>query len=174
MSGTKQLVRSFRTSSVIIYLLNLAVIVHWTIGYPIYLDVLIGVLTSGATILMLLVAMNGPRSVLNVIDTPRFSFLFTFRGRYIVDLLVSLFLYAMDVPGILMATVTLGMIFGIRFAGVKHPEAFRTLFRQTADPTFEDDGTVYTDAGDTYDDGGTYDGTYDETTVEENPATNRR
>lgn len=166
--GTKQLVRSFRTSSVIVYLLNLAVIIHWTIGYPIYLDVLIGILTSIATLLMLLVAMNGPRSVLNVIDTPRFSFLFTFRGRYIMDLLVSLFLYAMDVLGILMATVTLGMIFGIRFAGVKHPEAFRTLFRQTADPTFEDDGTVYTDAGDTYDDAGTYDGTYDENTVEEN------
>jgi len=171
--GTKQLVRSFRTSSVIVYLLNLAVIIHWTIGYPIYLDVLIGVLTCSATILMLLVAMNGPRAVLNVIDTPRFSFLFTFRGRYIMDLLVSLFLYAMGTLGILMATVTLGMIFGIRFAGVKHPEAFRVLFRQTADPTFEDDGTVYTDAGDTYDDGGTYDGTYDENTVE-GPSTNDR
>jgi len=120
-----------------------------------------------ASSLMLLVAMNGPRSVLSIIDNPRFAFLFTFRGRYIMDLLVSLFLYAMDVLGILMATVTLSMIFGIRFAGVKHPEAFRILFRQTADSTYEDDGTVYTDAGDTYDDGGTYDGTYDENTVED-------
>ena len=58
-----------------------------------------------------------------------------------------------------MATVTLGMIFGIRFAGVRHPEAFRILFRQTQD--YDDEGTVYTDAGDTYD--GTYDGTYDNT-----------
>jgi len=159
--GTKSMVRSFRTGSVIVYLLNLAVIINWTIGYPIYLDVLIGCLTSGATILMLLVAMNGPRFMLNLIDTPRFAFLFSFRGRYIMDLFVSLFLYAMDLLGILMATVTLGMIFGIRFVGVKHPEAFRALFRQSAD--YEDDATVYTDAGDTYDDGGTYDGTYDAT-----------
>ncbi len=76
-----------------------------------------------------------------------------------MDLFVSLFLYAMEIWGILMATVTLGIIFGIRFAGVRHPDAFRILFRQTAD--FDDEGTVYTDAGDTYD--GTYDGTYDNT-----------
>ena len=76
-----------------------------------------------------------------------------------MDLYVSLFLYAMDILGILMATVTLGMIFGIRFAGVRHPEAFRVLFRQSAD--YDDEGTVYTDAGDTFD--GTYDGTYDGT-----------
>lgn len=81
-----------------------------------------------------------------------------------MDLYVSLHLYAMEIPGILMATTTLGMIFGIRFAGVKHPEAFRILFRQSAD--YEDDGTVYTDGGDTYDDGGTYDGTYDGGTIE--------
>ena len=108
---------------------------------------------------MLLVAANGPKLLINLIDTPRLAFLFTFRGRYIFDLYVSLFLYAMDILGVLMATVTLGMIFGIRFAGVRHPEAFRVLFRQSAD--FDDDGTVYTDAGDTFD--GTYDGTYDGT-----------
>ena len=111
---------------------------------------------------MLLVALNGPKFVLDLIDTPRFAGLFTFRGRYIADLYVSLFLYAMDILGILMATVTLGMIFGIRFAGVRHPEAFRVLFRQSAD--FDDEGTVYTDAGDTYD--GTYDGTYETGTLE--------
>jgi hypothetical protein len=79
-----------------------------------------------------------------------------------MDLFVTLFLYAMEIWGILMATSTLGLIFGIRFAGVRHPEAFRILFRQTAD--YDDEGTVYTDAGDIYD--GTFDGTYDGGTLE--------
>jgi hypothetical protein len=64
---------------------------------------------------MLLITIKGPNS----------SILFTFRGRYCMDLFVSLFLYAMEVWGILMATITLGMMFGIRFVGVRHPEAFR-------------------------------------------------
>mmetsp|Transcript_1123 Transcript_1123/g.1746 ORF Transcript_1123/g.1746 Transcript_1123/m.1746 type:complete len:166 (-) Transcript_1123:232-729(-) len=160
--GTKSLVRSFRASSVVVYLLNLAVIINWTLYNPIYLNALIGSMTSIVTFAMLLVAMNGPKFLLQFIDNSRFGFLFTFRGRYCMDLFVSLFLYAMEIWGILMATGTLGLIFGIRFAGVRHPEAFRILFRQTAD--FDDEGTVYTDAGDTYD--GTYDGTYEGGTVE--------
>jgi hypothetical protein len=74
-----------------------------------------------------------------------------------MDLFVALFLYAMRTMGIIMATITLGMIFGIRFAGVRHPEAFRILFRQATD--YDDDGTVYTDAGETYDGDATYEGT---------------
>lgn len=111
------------------------------------------------SLIMLLVVSNGPKIFIKTIDTPRFAFLFTFRGRYILDLYVSLFLYAMGLFGILMATITLGLIFGIRFAGVKHPEAFRILFRQSAD--YDDEGTVYTEGGETFD--GTYDGTYDGT-----------
>jgi len=157
--GTKSLVRSFRASSVGVYLLNLIVIMNWTLYNPIYLNALIGSMTTIVTLVMLLVAMNGPKFLLQFIDNSRFQFLFTFRGRYCMDLFVSLFLYAMEIWGILMATCTLGMIFGIRFAGVRHPEAFRILFRQTND--YDDEGTVYTDAGDTYD--GTYDGTYEGT-----------
>ena len=164
--GTKQLVRLFQTGSVMVYLLNLVVIIHWKIGYPIQLDVLIGILTSIATLRMLLVAMNGTWSVLNGIDTPRFSFLLMFGGRYIIDLIVSLCSYAMDVLYILMANITLGMIFGIRFAGFKHPEAFRNLFCQTVYPTFEDDGTVYTGEVDTYDDTGTYETNFAQKMIE--------
>lgn len=92
------------------------------------------------------------------LDTSRFAFLFTFRGRYVFDLIVSLFLYAMGIFGILMATVTLGLIFGIRFVGVRQPDALSILFRQPTD--FDDEGTMYTqDDTATYDDGGTYDGT---------------
>ena len=143
----------------LLHQLNLLVIVNWAMYNPIYLNCLIMTITSSVTLVMLLIAMNGPKILLQFFDNSRFGFLFTFRGRYCMDLFVSLFLYAMEVWGILMANVTLGMVFGIRFAGVRHPEAFRILFRQTAD--YDDDGTVYTDAGDTYD--GTYDGTYEGT-----------
>lgn len=112
-------------------------------------------MASLVTLAMLLVAMNGPKFLLQFLDNSRFAFLFTFRGRWFMDLYVSLFLYAMEIWGILMATATLGLMFGIRFAGVRHPEAFRILFRENSD--FDDEGTIYTDAGDTYD--GTYDGT---------------
>ena len=90
--------------------------------------------------------MKGPAFVMNVLDKPRFHFLFTFRGRYIIDLIVSLFLFAMGFFGIIMASATLALIFGIRFAGVKHPEAFGMIFRQ---PVENVDDDTYTD-GDTY------------------------
>lgn len=52
-----------------------------------------------------------------------------------IDLLISLFLFAMGVWGIVMAVVTLVLIFGIRFVGVKQPEAFNEIFRQSDNET---------------------------------------
>ena len=48
-----------------------------------------------------------------------------------IDLLISLFLFAMGVFGIIMGIATLCLIFGIRFLGVKHPDAFNEIFRQS-------------------------------------------
>jgi len=48
-----------------------------------------------------------------------------------VDLLISLFLFAMAPWGILMGSFTLFLIFGIRFLGVKQPDAFNEIFRQS-------------------------------------------
>eukprot|EP00559_Dactyliosolen_fragilissimus_P005325 CAMPEP_0184863064 /NCGR_PEP_ID=MMETSP0580-20130426/8866_1 /TAXON_ID=1118495 /ORGANISM="Dactyliosolen fragilissimus" /LENGTH=122 /DNA_ID=CAMNT_0027361131 /DNA_START=343 /DNA_END=711 /DNA_ORIENTATION=- len=113
------------------------------------------------TLIMLLVTLGSPSSVMKCLDRPRFAFLFTFRGRYVVDLIVSLFLFAMGIFGVILASVTLGLIFGIRFVGVQNPDAFALLFRQPAE--VDDEGTIYTqDDTATYDDttydGGTYDG----------------
>ena len=116
-----------------------------------YLHILVGCLCLITTLTMFIVNMKGPAFVMTVIDKPRFHFLFTFRGRYIIDLLVSLFLFAMGIFGVIMASITLGLIFGIRFVGVKHPEAFGMIFRQ---PTENADDDTYADG--TYADGDTY------------------
>lgn len=48
-----------------------------------------------------------------------------------VDLLIALFLFAMPIWGILLGLATLFLIFGIRFLGVKQPDAFNEIFRQS-------------------------------------------
>lgn len=48
-----------------------------------------------------------------------------------VDLLVALLLFAMGPWGIILGIFTLLLIFGIRFLGVKQPDAFNEIFRQS-------------------------------------------
>lgn len=48
----------------------------------------------------------------------------------------------MGVLGIIMGAVTLALIFGIRFVGVRHPEAFSELFRQPQNEDDDDDTFV--------------------------------
>lgn len=147
MSSKNRLTRSFRSLSAVLYLVNLIVCICFAIFNPRYLEVLVGILTSLATLAMLFVTMESPPFVMRYLDTRRFAFLFTFRGRYIMDLFVALFLYAMGLMGTIMATLTLVLIFGIRFVGVREPEAFGELFRQPVDA---DDGETYYTDGDTY------------------------
>lgn len=81
---------------------------------------------------MLVVAIEAPSPAVNRLENSKvFEALFTFRGRYIVDFLISLFLFAMGAFGIVMGTFTLCLIFGIRFLGVKQPDAFNEIFRQS-------------------------------------------
>lgn len=103
---------------------------------------------------MLIISTAQPKFLVDLLDKPRFASLFTFRGRYLADLYVALYLYAMGIFGSIMGTITIGFILGIRFVGVRNPEAFNALFRPSADAV-DDDRTVYTD-GDTatYDDYG--------------------
>jgi hypothetical protein len=79
---------------------------------------------------MLCVAIEAPTPVVSRLENSKIgeSF-FTFRGRYIVDLLISLFLFGMGVWGIVVGVLTLFLIFGIRFLGVKQPDAFNEIFR---------------------------------------------
>lgn len=97
-----------------------------------YLDILVGLLVTLLSLVMLCVAVEAPAPVINRLEgSSGGSWLFTFRGRYMIDLLIALFLFAMGVWGLVMAIVTLVLIFGIRFVGVKQPEAFNEIFRQS-------------------------------------------
>lgn len=99
-----------------------------------YLPILVGIETALLSVTMLMVTVEAPQQVVDFLDKTRFGeYLFTFRGRYVFDVLASLFLFAMGRFGLVMGVVTLVLVFGIRFVGVKHPEAFGELFRQPAD-----------------------------------------
>lgn len=111
--------------------MNIAVAVHFTLRAR-YLDILVGSLVTIICLVMMCVAVEAPTPIVSRLESsPIGSSLFTFRGRYMVDLLISLFLFAMGVWGILGALATLFLIFGIRFLGVKQPDAFNEIFRQS-------------------------------------------
>ncbi len=111
--------------------INLVVSIHFA-SKAIYLDILVGILTAIMCIVMLFVAIEAPSPVVSRLETSKFGeVLFTFRGRYMADLMIALFLFAMGVWGIVMASITLVLIFGIRFLGVKQPDAFNEIFRQS-------------------------------------------
>jgi len=131
MSSKHRLTRSFRTLSALVYLLDIFVAIYFA-AIPYYLDALVGTLTALGALIMLFVAVESPTFIISKLESSRFGeHLFTFRGRYMVDLMISLFLFAMGTGGIIMAVFTLVLIFGIRFVGVKQPDAFNEIFRQS-------------------------------------------
>mmetsp|Transcript_23145 Transcript_23145/g.25978 ORF Transcript_23145/g.25978 Transcript_23145/m.25978 type:complete len:126 (+) Transcript_23145:660-1037(+) len=98
----------------------------------IYLDILVGIFITLICLVMLCVAIEAPSPIVSRLENSKIGeSLFTFRGRYIVDLLISLFLFGMGVWGIVAGVLTLFLIFGIRFLGVKQPDAFNEIFRQS-------------------------------------------
>mmetsp|Transcript_23144 Transcript_23144/g.25977 ORF Transcript_23144/g.25977 Transcript_23144/m.25977 type:complete len:156 (+) Transcript_23144:92-559(+) len=131
MSSKHRLTRSFRTLSALLYILNIAVSLHFTMR-GIYLDILVGIFITLICLVMLCVAIEAPSPIVSRLENSKIGeSLFTFRGRYIVDLLISLFLFGMGVWGIVAGVLTLFLIFGIRFLGVKQPDAFNEIFRQS-------------------------------------------
>jgi hypothetical protein len=99
---------------------------------PNYLHILVGVLVTLTCIIMLSVAVEAPKLITDRLENSKLGeTLFTFRGRYVMDLLVALFLFAMGAFGVFLAVCTLFLIFGIRFLGVKQPDAFNEIFRQS-------------------------------------------
>lgn len=81
---------------------------------------------------MLCVAIEAPKVVTDRLESSKIGeMLFTFRGRYMVDTLIALFLFAMHPWGTFMAVATIFLIVGIRFLGVKQPDAFNEIFRQS-------------------------------------------
>lgn len=99
---------------------------------PRYLHILVGLMVFFASFVMLCVAIEAPKFVTDRLERSKMGeALFTFRGRYVVDLLIALYLFAMPPWGIVAGAATLCLIFGIRFLGVKQPDAFNEIFRQS-------------------------------------------
>jgi uncharacterized membrane protein len=97
-----------------------------------YLSILVGSLTAGLCIIMLIVAVEAPKMATDRLERSKLGEqLFSFRGRYMADVLIALFLFAMGFWGVVLGVMTLLLIFGIRFLGVKQPDAFNEIFRQS-------------------------------------------
>lgn len=111
--------------------LNVIVAIRFA-SRPAYLHILVGVQTACLCLIMLCVAVEAPKFIVDRLESSKAGeVLFTFRGRYIIDSLVALYLFAMRPWGIIMGVLTLGLIIGIRFLGVKQPDAFNEIFRQS-------------------------------------------
>jgi hypothetical protein len=102
------------------------------VWHPGYLQVLVGIYTVVLALVMLCVAVEAPKMVTDRLERSKIGeLLFTFRGRYIADFIIALFLFAMPPWGIVLGVLVLCLIFGIRFLGVKQPDAFNEIFRQS-------------------------------------------
>jgi hypothetical protein len=97
-----------------------------------YLHVLVGLMTAAVSLVMMVVAVEAPQFAVDKLERSKVGEqLFSFRGRYMADLFIALFLFAMPPWGFILGALTLLLIFGIRFLGVKQPDAFNEIFRQS-------------------------------------------
>jgi hypothetical protein len=103
--------------------------------HDIYINIIVGLYTAIISTIMFIVTMEGPSVIIERLENSSLDIVFTFRGRYLLDIAASLFLFAMGWMGIIAAGLTCFLIFGIRLVGVRHPDAFNELFR----PPMDDD-----------------------------------
>lgn len=138
MYSSTRLTRSFRTLSFIMYLANISV----TIKFMLFLRSPLSRLDAWRLrlesasvimcILMLMVATRQPTVITNFLErTSATKSIFTFRSRYICDIIITILLFNIGKAGIIMGVITLVLIFSIRFLGTRHPDAFKELFNDT-------------------------------------------
>lgn len=127
--GTKRLLRTIRLSSMIIYVIDLGVCLNWAVRFSIYERVIIAAMCCFNIVVHFTIMLGRPVSIYNALDRPDNEFLFTYRARFLMDVQLALFLYCMDLGGIMMAVITLGQILGIRFITIQHPPLLLELFR---------------------------------------------
>mmetsp|Transcript_1536 Transcript_1536/g.1961 ORF Transcript_1536/g.1961 Transcript_1536/m.1961 type:complete len:161 (-) Transcript_1536:231-713(-) len=135
MSSNHRLTRSFRTLSAIVYLLNIIVAIQCLVlrDLPQYLfekvEITFATILVLLCLVMLMVTTNTPSLLTKALQrNPSTRSMFTFRRRYLVDIVISIILFQMGYKGIIMAIVTMLLILSIRFLGVRYSEAFNELF----------------------------------------------
>jgi hypothetical protein len=92
---------------------------------------------------MLCVVLEAPAFITDKLERSKtLEVLFTFRGRYMVDMVIALYLMSMHALGIAAGVCTMALICGIRFVGVKQPDAFNEIFRQSDMESAADEYTL--------------------------------
>lgn len=151
MTTNHKLTRSFRTLSALVYVLDITCSIFFMLSEA-YIDIIVGFYTVAIALVMLVVCTEFPNFIVVRLENSRYDFIFTFRGRYVMDVLASLFLFGMGFFGMVCGITTCFLIFGIRFVGVKQPDAFNELFRIPNDGTDrsvgDDASASYVDMGD--------------------------
>lgn len=132
-SSIRRLALSYRVISLVVYLGDILIALRFAVISREYLEVLCASLTTFFSVVMAFVAINSPHKLIQWAERSRFGeiFFWTYRGRFFVDLIISLLLTAMGVWGIIMGCVTLVLILDLGLLGVRKPEAFSQLFRES-------------------------------------------
>uniref|UniRef100_A0A6U5MGV0 Uncharacterized protein n=1 Tax=Corethron hystrix TaxID=216773 RepID=A0A6U5MGV0_9STRA len=132
----------FRSASALVYTLNILVSISFIVN-GIYLNIVVGAYTSLISFMLLLINIKKPKGLMDRLSNSKYDFLFTFRGRYMLDFFCSLFLLGMGYQGFFMGIITMGLIFGIRLAGVQNPDAFNDMFKVPIPEASDTEGEGY-------------------------------
>mmetsp|Transcript_30550 Transcript_30550/g.46870 ORF Transcript_30550/g.46870 Transcript_30550/m.46870 type:complete len:145 (+) Transcript_30550:145-579(+) len=131
--ANERLIKAFRNLSAIVYITNIlcSVIFAW---YMTYLHLCVGSLAAAMSLFMLIIATQTPKMLTGALELSHRA-LFTWRGRFTTDILISLLLFAMGTFGITMGIITIFISLSIRSLGNRDKETFQVLFPTTKDPS---------------------------------------
>jgi hypothetical protein len=93
-----------------------------------YLAVIIGLYVMFISLTVLMSIVGQPAAIMEKLNQHA-EFLFTYKGRFVVDVFLALFLFGMGAFGVAMAVIHLILIVGIRLLAATFPGAFEELFR---------------------------------------------
>jgi hypothetical protein len=118
----------FKGLSCIVYFLNIIACIVFMSSNHHYMSILIGIYTMILSTLMLLVAAQKPAMFMEKANASA-EFLFTYKGRVIVDTFIVLFLFGMHGFGVAMGIIMIILILGVRLIAAQYPASFNELFR---------------------------------------------
>lgn len=108
---------------------TIATLIYMKGGY--YLDIVAGLIVLTFTSIMLIVTSQFPTALLEKLEKSSIgTFIFTFRGRYLMDVFASIILLAMGDLGVVAALLTCAMLLIIRTTSIRYPDAYNELFRE--------------------------------------------
>ena len=129
-SRVTKVARSFKTASSAVYGLGILCSVMFAID-NFYLETVTGIFTAVVCLVMAVATLETPRMVADKLSNSRFDFMFTLKGRALLDAVVALFLFAMGGFGFILGTIVLGLLLGIFICGMQMPELIPELFQDS-------------------------------------------